>query len=270
MRKWMIVGTMVLYLASGCSMETLNPDSKKETETEEEVVTEEPVFTPSIVTASYINVEAEKLNVRKDPDVDSEKLAEVYKNDKFQTIEEVYDTQKRIWYKIQAPSGVEGYVAGWFCAQTKITIEVNLDSAMIQEIEALPVPRYMDNPFQLKEVRVGDQIVGILVKEVSDLENMKKVVFGGEIILTGQFYHEVSTTSPEGQIRFVPDEASSVFLPRTSESIETVWFTISNYEQFKDRFGVVNTEGKCKITVDDYTMLEGLGNQAKVIDVEMQ
>lgn len=271
MRKWVVLGMVVLYLASGCSMETLNPNSEQDkTEEAAAAVVEEPVFTPSVVTASYINVEAEKLNVRKIADVDSEKLAEVYKNDKFQILEEVYDAQKRLWYKIEVPSKIQGYVAGWFCAQTKITIEVNIDSATIQTIEALPIPRYLDNPYELKNIRVGDQIVGIVVKEVSEMESTKKVVFDGEVVLTGKFFHEVSTNAPDGQVRFVPDEGSSVFLPRTSESIDSVWFTISNYGQFKDRFGAMNNEGQCTITINDYTVFEGLGNQAKVVDVEMQ
>jgi len=265
-----VMGLMVLL--AGCTLESVEIKDEKDEEAQQETVVE-PVFEPRTVSASYINVEAQRLNVRSDADVESSQVGAVYENDKFQVIDQKEDSQKRIWYLIEYEPNKEGYVAGWFCAQTEITIRVEEDTTEIVDIEVMPIPKYIDNPFKPNDIKVGDQIVGMLVKEISQIDDLSKIVFNGEVELTGTFYHETSRLSFGTVVRFVPDEASSVLLPRMSNDIDDVWFIFSDYNQVANKFGEVGTQGFATVKIKDYTISYGVAdayNQAALVSVTIE
>ncbi len=277
MKKWLyqcvIIGSLSLTL-SACTIETVDPNMKEDKADTEPIVEQVvPEFEVRTVTASYINIEAARLNVRSDADVESSQVGAVYENEKYQIMEKKEDSQKRVWYKIQTQEGDVGYVAGWFCAQTEITIRVEEDDTVITDINVLPIPRYIDNPFDEDDVAVGDQIVGLKVKEMTEIGALQKIVFSGEITLTGNFYHERSDLAFGQVVRFVPDEASSVLLPRRSESIDSVAFIFNDYDQVASKFGELGTQGYATVVIKDYSIGYGAAdayNAATLINVTIE
>ncbi len=268
MKKWIAI-ILGVSLISGCTLETVEPEVKEEEEPVIQTVVEE--FEPRDVTASYIIIDSRVLNVRLDADVDSEKLGQVADNETYQVLEEKLDSQKRIWYKIQTKEGTKGYVAGWFCAKTNITIHVTADEATILGIETEATPRYIDNPFDEDSARVGDQIVGLVIREIAQVSDVTKIIFNGQVELTGNFYHENSDLSFGRVVRFVPDEASSVLLPRITEEVNSTWFVINDYDQVADQFGDIGTTGRATITIEDYAVSFGSSdayNQATMVEVD--
>jgi hypothetical protein len=270
--KKVIIYFSLMLLLMGCTLETVDVGKGNDKSTEQEVIVE-TVFEPRTVSASYINVEAERLNVRSDADIESTQVGAVYKNDKFQVIDEKEDSQKRLWYLVEFEPNKQGYVAGWFCAQTEITIRVEENSTQIVDIEVMPIPQYIDNPFKPNEINVGDQIVGMLVKEISQIDNLNKIVFDGEVELTGTFYHETSRLSFGTVVRFVPDEASSVLLPRMGNDISGVLFILNDYSEVANKFGEVGTQGFATMKIKDYTIgygVEDAYNQATLVSVTIE
>ncbi len=254
-------------LVTGCSIETVEPEKP----IKEEIIVEKVVeFEPRNVEANYIVVDSERLNVRIAADVDSEKVGLVLENETYQVLEDKLDSQKRIWYKIETKEGTKGYVAGWFCAKTNITIFVEAESATILDIETQPIPRYVDNPFDEDNVRVGDQIVGFVIKEISQIADLNKITFEGEVELTGNYYHENSNLSFGRVVRFVPDEASSVLLPRNKQEVASTVFILGDYDKVADKFGNIGTTGYATITIKNYTIGYGDAdayNQAEMVHV---
>ncbi len=271
MKKTLIYLGLSLVL-TGCTLESIDIGKNKEQEQQQNVETQ-PVFEARTVSTSYINIEAQRLNVRRDADVESSQIGAVYENDKFQVIEEKEDTQKRIWYRIEFEPGKEGYIAGWFCAKTEITIRVEEDTTDIVDIKVYPIPQYIDNPFDPKKVNVGDQIGGMNIKEKSQIDQLNKIVFDGEVELTGSYYHEKSRISSGTVVRFVPDEASSVLLPRMTNDIDDVWFILSDYNQVANKFGDVGSKGYATLKIKDYTIAYGVDeayNQAKLVSATIE
>jgi len=266
MKKWMI-GAVCGLMITGCSIQSVEPEVKEEDLPVVEKIIE---FEPRNVEADYITiVNTQRLNVRAEADESSDKIGAVEINDKFQVISEAYDSTKRIWYEIRTEEGIRGFVAGWYCAATKITIRVEADSATILDIDVLPVPKYVSNPFDEDDVSVGDQVVGHVIKEIAQIDDLIKIVFEGQVELTGSYYHE--NNSDLGKvIIFSPDEASSVLLPRMSQDITSVEFVLSDYDQVSSNFGDIGTTGYATLTVDSYTIGYGSSsayNQAKMVKV---
>jgi len=266
MKKW-IIAVIVASLITGCAVKTVEPENKEE----EPVVVEKTVeFQPRNIEANYISIETKRLNLRADADESSEDVGDVFENEKFQVISEEYDTMNRVWYKIKNEEGITGFVAGWYCAQTKITIRVEEESATILGIDVLPIPKYVSNPFDENDASVGDQIVGHMIKEIVQVGDLTKITFDGEIELTGSYYHENSDLSFGKVVRFVPDEASSVLLPRIKEAINSVQFILSDYDKVAGEFGEIGTTGYATITISNYSIGYGVKdayNQAKMIKV---
>jgi len=261
----------VAVLTTGCTIETVEPEVAKEQEPE--VIEKVIEFEPRTVEANYISIETKRLNVRTAADEGSEDIGDVYENEKYQVISEAYDNQKRLWYQVETTDGITGYVAGWYCAQTKISIYVEADSATIQDIQVLPMPRYLGNPFDEDSARVGDQIVGLVIKEIAQVGDLTKIVFDGEVELTGNFYHENSDLSFGRVVRFVPDEASSVLLPRVTQEINSVWFVLTDYEKNADKFGEIGTTGHATLKIKDYSIGYGTSdahNQATLVEVTIE
>lgn len=268
--KKIVMMLVLTSILSGCSLEKVVPDVKKD----EPVVVEKVIeFEPRNVEASYINVESEKLNIRVDADTESEKVGSVVRNDKLQVISEKLDAQKRIWYEVQTKDGIKGYVAGWFCAKTNITVYVEAEKATIVDVAVEPIPKYIDNPFDETKVAVGDQIVGLVIKEINQVSDLTKITFDGEVKLTGNYYHETSKLSTGKVVRFVPDEASSVFLPRYTKDIDSVWFILSNYDSVASKFGEIGSSGVATITIKNYTISFGTKdavNQSELVSVVIE
>lgn len=265
--KKLMIAAMCGLIITGCSVKTVEPEVKDEPIVIEKIIE----FEPRNVEANYINIEIKRLNVRTEPDESSDDIGDVFENEKFQVISEEYDSIKRIWYKIRTEEGVTGYVAGWYCAETKITIKVEADNATIVDIDVLPIPKYVSNPFDEDDASVGDQVVGHVIKEIAQVEEdgETRIVFDGEVELTGNFYHENS--SDLGKIiRFVPDEASSVLLPRIKKEISSVAFILTDYDQVSSEFGDIGTTGYATLTVSDYSIGFGTSNavnQAEMVNV---
>jgi len=267
--KKLIILLLCTLLATGCSIQSVDP---KVEETQQPLVVEKVIeFEPRDVTASYIVIDSERLNVRVDADVESEKIGQVAQNESYQVIEEKYDSQMRIWYKIMTSEGTKGYVAGWFCAKTNITLHVEADSATIKGIETEAIPRYVENPFDEDSARVGDQIVGQKIIEISQADKEKKIVFSGEVKLTGSFYHENSDLSFGRVVRFVPDEGSSVLLPRIKDEVISTQFILENYDKVAGQFGEIGNTGSATITISNYTINYGDKeyNEAELVEVEL-
>ena len=270
MKKLILFGLCALF-ATGCSIESVEPEVIPEEDEQASVETVVERFEPRNVTASYIIIDSRVLNVRTDADIDADKVGQVADNESYQVLDEKLDSQKRIWYKIQTKEGAKGYVAGWFCAKTNITILVEADQATILGIETEPTPRYIENPFDENSARVGDQIVGLVIKEISAVSDLNKILFDGEVELTGDFYHENSDLSFGRVVRFVPDEASSVLLPRITQEITSTTFILDDYDKVANQFGEIGTTGRATIMIKDYTIGHGTSdafNEAKLINVK--
>jgi hypothetical protein len=263
--------TLILFV-SGCVVEPIQPeDGDDETNQEPEVIIQKEEFQNRTVMASYINIEITRLNVRSTPDEDGNNIvSRVYENDKFQIVEQAYDSQNRLWYQIEYEPGLFGYVAGWFCAETEISIYITEDTTTVTDIKVYPIPTYLDNPFGEDDAEVGDQVVKLVIKEISELESSNKIGFTGEVELTGAYYHE--TTDEGERVRFVPDEASSPLLPRIVEDISSVWFVLNDYESIKGQFGRLGDQGTATIVIKDYSIFYGNSNstnKATLVTVEI-
>lgn len=115
--------------------------------------------------------------------------------------------------------------------------------------------------------------MGLVIREIAEIDNLTKIVFKGEVELTGTYYHETSDLSFGRVVRFVPDEASSVLLPRIRQEVSSVAFILSDYDKVAGDFGEIGTEGYATITVDEYSIGYGVSNaynQAKLIDVVIE
>lgn len=111
----------------------------------------------------------------------------------------------------------------------------------------------------------------MVIREIAQVSDVTKIIFKGQVELTGNFYHENSDLSFGRVVRFVPDEASSVLLPRITEEINSTWFVINDYDQVADQFGDIGTTGRATITIEDYTVSFGTSdayNQATMIQVD--
>lgn len=276
-KKHAIVAILLSIAMGGCSIQQIVPEEKKEdvtaVENEKEAETKieektqvkvEPIYTK----ASYISIETKRLNVRTDADVDSSQIGGVYQYDKFQIIDTKRDSEKRLWYKIEVEPGTQGYVAGWFCVETEITILVEGEKATIVEIDVKPQPKYLDNPFDPEEAKIGDEIVGLQITELNETEGFQSIIFRNKAELTGYYYHETLDNVPV--VRFVPDEASSILLPRIDEEVKNVTFLISNYEEVKDSFGSMGSTGKVTLVLDRYVLYKKNENynRANIVEVK--
>lgn len=270
MKKVFLYICLIVVLV-GCSMEGIEPVVDNELKKEPEVIIEKEEFIPRTVTASYINIEITRLNVRSTPDEDGDNIVgRVFENDKFQIHDTAYDSQSRLWYKIEYEPGAFGYIAGWFCVETEITIYVEEEDTTIADIVVYPVPSYLNNPFNEKDAETGDQVVKLVIQEIAKLEDISKIAFLGEVELTGTYYHE--KIGDENRVRFVPDEASSPLLPRIDEAINSVWFVFDNYTQVESKFGPIGSEGLARVIIKGYTIYYGTDdstNKAGLVEVEL-
>lgn len=264
MRK-IIIGVVLISLFAGCTIKTMVPEKNEKPKEIIKVIE----FEPREIEAMYIDiVKTDKLNVRKKPDLESDKVGQVFRNDKFQVVNEVYDSLKRVWYEIEFEAGKTGYVAGWFCAKTKIVIHVEADKATVLDVKALPAPVYVDNPFAVSKVSVGDQVVGLPIKEIQETEAGNRIIFDGEVELTGVYYYEQVAGLERNMVRFVPDEASSVLLPRTEAAISGVWFYLTDDNGVATDFGEVGASAPATLVIKDYTIGYGAKssyNQATLV-----
>lgn len=268
--KKVFIYIVIVALLAGCSVESIEPESESEKNNNEpEVIIQKEEFKPRTVKASYLNIEITRLNVRSTPDEDGDNIvARVFENEKYQIEETALDSQSRLWYKIEYEPGAYGYVAGWFCVETEITVFVEEEETSITDIVVYPVPSYLDNPFDERKAEIGDQVVKLIIKEIAELEELNKIAFSGEVELTGTYYHEKEDDG--NQIRFVPDEASSPLLPRISEDIGSVWFILDDYSTIATEFGEVDSSGLATVIIEGYTIYYGAdtsGNKATLVNV---
>lgn len=271
-RLFMVFFMTLILLVSGCVVEPIQPEDEDDDGNQEpEVIIQKEEFQNRTVKASYINVEITRLNVRSTPDEDGNNIVgRVYENDKFQIVDQAYDSQNRLWYQVEYEPGLFGYVAGWFCVETEISIYITEDTTTVTDIKVYPIPTYLDNPFDEDDAEVGDQVVKLVIKEISELESSNKIGFTGEVELTGAYYHEA--TDAGDRVRFVPDEASSPLLPRIVEDISSVWFVLNDYESIKGQFGQVGDSGTATLVIKDYSIFYGNStstNKASLVTVEI-
>lgn len=270
MKKIAFVLGMVVALTSCSVIESTKEAVDETSQDEPEVVEVEKPFEERTVEATYVSITAVNgLNVRQEGDIESDILARVDYESKFQVIDSSQDSWKRKWYLIEYEPGKEGWIASWFAAKTTVTILVKEEETLITEIAVKPTPVYLENPFEPEEADIGDAFNGLELVRKEEIESVSSLVFEGEVTLSGTYDHVEVKTGFGRQIQFKPDEPSAVLLPRINEPVDTLVFEFSNYEKAVDLFGEVGKSGQATVVIDQYVIAYGSDdaiNQGRLVN----
>lgn len=221
MKKRLFAVCCCVILLSSCGALNDAKEQIKDSLKEEQVqiaIPEKPQFEDRVVSVAYISVLSEGLNVRTEPDEDGNFLFRVPKEAKFTVLDTTLDSKRRIWYQIEYQPEKTGWVAGWYVAETEITILVQENDTIIQKIDAKEPPVYLENPFNPAKAKVGSCFYGMTLVEKTETG----LRFTGESLLTGSYRRDKSGNF----YYFTPDEASAVSLPRTKQNIHSADFII--------------------------------------------
>lgn len=102
---------------------------------------DEEVFNSFIVT-----IRVEQLNVRSDPNIESEKISKVTLDEQYMVQEKyVNDETGEYWYQIELDDGSIGWIAGWFASKSgekfvELYSDMNLESDRMAFIEMSELP----------------------------------------------------------------------------------------------------------------------------------
>ena len=218
-RLFAIMVSMLLITSCGALNDAKEQikDSLKEEQGKIEVP-EKPAFKDRTVSVAYISVLSEGLNVRKEPDEDGSFLHRVPKEAKFTVLDTILDSKQRIWYQIEYVPEKTGWVAGWYVAETEITILVQEEDTIIQKIDAKEPPVYLENPINAAKAKVGSHFYGMTLEEKTEnglrFTGSSRIDGNYRMDKSGKFYY------------FTPDEASAVSLPRIKHNIHSADFII--------------------------------------------
>lgn len=113
----------------------------------------------------------------------------------------------------------------------------------------------MNNTFDPTEVKVGDEVAGLRIKELDvgdDGPNYSVVVlFEGRTILKGKFVQYEGHDFLGNAITFEVDETSNEILPKLIYDDRNLWFAFKNREEAIQMLEKYNNEG-LTIEIDDY------------------
>lgn len=236
-------------------------------ETEEEGVPVKLPFVERTVKATYINVLSKGLNIREKPDDEGRILDRVPQETKFQVLSVELDSHKRKWYEVEYQPGKRGFAAGWFTAETEITILVKEHETVVQAISVKPVPIYLENPFNPEKAKLNSEFNGLVLSEKKENQGEKTLVFQGQVELNGSYQLD----SQRSIIHFQPDEASSVLLPRVGKSLTSVAFEVKADEKTINQLATKGNEGQTSLVIDRYIIQYGRQksiNQANLVQIK--
>lgn len=243
---WISLLGIMIFLGS-CGVIKDAKEQIKTTLKEEEqkiLIPEKPHFEDRLVSVSYISVLSDGLNVRLSPDEDAGFLYRVPKESKFTVVDTAVDSKRRVWYQIEYQPDKIGWVAGWFVAETEISILVQESDTIIQKIDAKEPPVYLENPFNPTKAKVGHRFYGMTLVEKTE----SGLRFVGEEKLTGNYKLDKG-----GKFYyFTPNEASAVSLPRIKTNIHSADFII--YEIPATPIFDGEASGETTITITEYEL----------------
>ena len=123
---WILIG--VLFVISACAPIDGLDDAAKEAETSavQEVTTQKPVATtaavepetvatPQTMTAKWVKITADALNVRKEGAIDAERLTKIYEKQIYEVLDRNKDSDGLVWFKVEAADGIIGWISSDFC-----------------------------------------------------------------------------------------------------------------------------------------------------------
>ena len=83
----------------------------------DEVPDEEPVVIPEPepIEVNYVKIKADALNVRRNGNMDADVLTKIYENQIYQVLDTNEDIAGLLWYKLEAPGDITGWVSSEYC-----------------------------------------------------------------------------------------------------------------------------------------------------------
>ena len=126
--KYMSILIGLLVVISACApIDGLDKDGKGEETTavsvektkapKETVAEPEPVTIPQIknIEANWVKIKADALNVRKDSNIDAERLTKIYENQIYEVLDRNKDSDGLVWFKVEAADGITGWISSDYC-----------------------------------------------------------------------------------------------------------------------------------------------------------
>lgn len=121
---------------------------------------------------------------------------------------------------------------------------------LVQVIEKQKI----DNFFDIKKAKIGDQIMGMKIKDITVKEDphlIAQVKFAGQLTLTGRYEHFPKDVFPSG-VCFIPNRESYFQLPSFSTDGSHGIFCFNNSDAAEKELGGVGSTGKATIVIDNY------------------
>lgn len=117
-RNTVILLLMVFLFLSGCRpIEGLEPnegltESIEVPVIDEEIFLEEPETLEEETDTLHVQIIADVLNVREDTSINSTIVDKVKEDAVFEVLEEAFDAENQVWYKIKTEQGILGWIFG--------------------------------------------------------------------------------------------------------------------------------------------------------------
>lgn len=123
--SFIILGLFIVI--SGCApIDGLDQEGNSEETTVAVETTEAPqpttaipepttVLGPQTLEANWVKITADALNVRREGNIEAERITKIYENQIYQVLDESKDSQGLIWFKLEAPDGIIGWVSSDYC-----------------------------------------------------------------------------------------------------------------------------------------------------------
>lgn len=69
----------------------------------------------SMTDAQWVKINADALNVRKDSNIDAERLTKIYDQQIYQVLDQSKDSDGLVWFKVEAADGIIGWISSDYC-----------------------------------------------------------------------------------------------------------------------------------------------------------
>ena len=123
--KYFVVLLLLLLVASCAPIDGLDPQEVPEETTVTQVVTTTTTAPPPTTTQAavvqqkpnykFVKITADALNVRSVGSMEGNILTKIYENQIYEILDEAEDSDGLLWYEINAPDGIKGWVSSDYC-----------------------------------------------------------------------------------------------------------------------------------------------------------
>lgn len=133
--KYMVLMIVVILMMASCApIEGIDGeednlpnigDGKADVVDETEIVEEDPIVVPEEepevipepepIEVNFVKIKADALNVRRNGNMDADVLTKIYENQIYKVLDTNEDLAGLLWYKLEAPDDITGWVSSEYC-----------------------------------------------------------------------------------------------------------------------------------------------------------